>query len=356
MQRISYLALLVFGCTSVARAVPQLPTIDWEVSADGGGTWASDLTISSAQTIKIRSRLRWSGDGLGVKFVNFDVWITDPEIPSNIVRSLIPPGNTQQVVFTRLSETSGKIDVQGDSAAPGAGSQWVRIGQDTPANLGAAFNSSNPVELMSFDFTIPPGIEWRNFQIGSIQSGVLLQAVQIYVTATGGTTGGTFNRADVGVNACTVRFQPTADPPTITIHQQPVSQGVCFGQGATFNVVATTTAPPLQYRWLYPENIHVWIDGPSISSTGLYEPAPFVFVGGQFTCLVTDAAGTIASQTASISLNRADIDMNGYIDIDDYHLFVIEFLAGNAAADWNLDQSIDIFDYLEFLDRFNAGC
>ncbi len=359
MQLLPLTALLVFGCTAVAHGLPQAPFIDWEVSVDGGMTWTSEATIVHPQTIKIRSSLRWSGDGLGVKFVNFDAWISgvmSTGSPSNIVRAIVPPGDTQQIVFTRLSEFDGKVDVQGDTAAPGNGPQWIRMGQDSPENLGAAFNTANPIELMSYDFAVAPGTDWRYFEFGSVQSSVNLQSVQIYDTPRGVTIGGAFSRQNVGMNSCRLRFRPLAYPPTITIHQQPMTQSVCFGHSATFTVVATTTAPPLQYVWSYPDDITVSINGSSISSNGLWEPFPFWFAGGQFVCYITDAAGTVVSETAHLLYNRADQDMNGWIDIEDYYFFLNDFSAGTEAGDWNRDQEIDLFDYLDFLEQYVSGC
>lgn len=52
----------------------------------------------------------------------------------------------------------------------------------------------------------------------------------------------------------------------------------------------------------------------------------------------------------------ADFNLDGTIDFFDYLDFVAAFSAGGAAADFNADATIDFFDYLDFVAAFSSGC
>jgi hypothetical protein len=52
----------------------------------------------------------------------------------------------------------------------------------------------------------------------------------------------------------------------------------------------------------------------------------------------------------------ADFNDDQIVDLFDYLDFVQEFATTSAAADFNRDGVIDIFDYLDFVQAFAAGC
>ncbi len=52
----------------------------------------------------------------------------------------------------------------------------------------------------------------------------------------------------------------------------------------------------------------------------------------------------------------ADFNLDGTIDFFDYLDFVDAFSSGDPSADFNNDTSLDFFDYLDFVDAFSAGC
>jgi uncharacterized protein YjiK len=53
---------------------------------------------------------------------------------------------------------------------------------------------------------------------------------------------------------------------------------------------------------------------------------------------------------------RADIDGNDLLDLFDFLEFVNLFNAGDLAADFDGNELLDLFDFLEFVNQFNAGC
>ena len=58
---------------------------------------------------------------------------------------------------------------------------------------------------------------------------------------------------------------------------------------------------------------------------------------------------------AATSCN-ADYNLDSSVDFFDYLDFVNDFAAGLAAADFNGDHVVDFFDYLDFVQAFSSGC
>ncbi len=56
------------------------------------------------------------------------------------------------------------------------------------------------------------------------------------------------------------------------------------------------------------------------------------------------------------SLCEADVDGNGSLDIFDFLEFQNRFVSGDARADFDESGAIDLFDFLAFQDAFAAGC
>ncbi len=89
---------------------------------------------------------------------------------------------------------------------------------------------------------------------------------------------------------------PTAVPPSITEH--PANKTAMIGQSASFNVAASGTGPML-YRW---QKNGANIDG----ATGAAYTLPAVAMsdnGATFRCIVSNAAGSATSNTATLTVN-----------------------------------------------------
>src|SRR5882762_9578897 len=103
----------------------------------------------------------------------------------------------------------------------------------------------------------------------------------------------TSNAATLTVNAA---------PVTPSITTQPASQTVTAGQTATFSVTASGTAP-LSYQWR--KNGAVVSSGPSASYT---TPATIATdTGAQFTVAVSNSAGSMTSNAATLTVNAAPV-------------------------------------------------
>ena len=137
-----------------------------------------------------------------------------------------------------------------------------------------------------------------------------------YTTAatTSADSGSTF---DVVVNnsagsvtstAATLTVTAAAVAPTITT--QPANQTVTAGQTATFSVTATGTAP-LSYQW---QKNGANITG--ATSAGYTTPATTAAdSGSKFDVVVSNTAGSVTSNAASLTVNAATSGMFGHISI-----------------------------------------
>src|SRR5439155_10324351 len=97
-------------------------------------------------------------------------------------------------------------------------------------------------------------------------------------------------------NPATLTVNPAPVPPTITT--QPASQTVTAGQTATFSVAATGTAP-LNYQW---QKNGVAISG-ATTVTYTTPPTTTADSGAQFTVVVTNGAGSVTSNPATLTVN-----------------------------------------------------
>ena len=100
-----------------------------------------------------------------------------------------------------------------------------------------------------------------------------------------------------------------ATAPSITA--QPANQTVTAGQTATFSVVATGTAP-LSYQWLQDNTA---ING-ATSSSYTTPPTMMANSGEQFLVQVSNTAGSISSNTATLTVNA---NSGGSTDVVTHH-------------------------------------
>src|SRR5204862_96211 len=101
-------------------------------------------------------------------------------------------------------------------------------------------------------------------------------------------------------NAAALTVSSAQGPPTIT--RQPASQTVTAGQRANFTVTATGTAP-LSYQW---QKNGTAIGGATAAS--YTTPATTVADNGnQFTVVVSNAAGSVTSNAAALTVNSVPV-------------------------------------------------
>lgn len=202
----------VSGIAAVAAALPQAPVLTWTVSTDGGTTWTNNAVLAAAGSVMVRGQLSWGDSGAGAVGIGAAVCSFDgamgglvaTDSADTIVKGLVPVADAQTLAFTSFG-TTGKIDVNTDAAAAGAGTGWANTGQGTPLASGSGFNANNPVTVMTYNFNIT-GAD-HTATLGAIMNGTANQAVRIYLTQAGGTSGGgQFSRAGVTVQTATVEL------------------------------------------------------------------------------------------------------------------------------------------------------
>ena len=99
-------------------------------------------------------------------------------------------------------------------------------------------------------------------------------------------------------NAATLTVSATAVAPSIT--SQPASQTVTVGQTATFTVVASGTAP-LSYRWMKGGTTILGATSSSYTTPATTSADN----GSQFTVVVSNIAGNVTSNAATLTVNPA---------------------------------------------------
>jgi uncharacterized protein YjiK len=89
--------------------------------------------------------------------------------------------------------------------------------------------------------------------------------------------------------------------------------------------------------------------------SSLSDSAEGVTIDGQGTIYVCDESPTLFVLRPKGGC-RADIDGNGALELFDFLGFVNLFNAGDAAADFDGNGLLELFDFLGFVNEFNAGC
>ncbi len=170
------------------------------------------------------------------------------------------------------------------------------------------------------------------------------------------------NYADAGNYSCTLTsacgtatsiaatLTVQSDCPVPEILSHPVDVVTILGQSASFEVSATSNTE-FHYQWLLEGNE---IFGATDSRFDIEE----VTVGdiGMYECVVTNDCGSVTGNAAFLSVCRPDFNHDQTVDFFDYLDFVDAFANALPSADFNRDGVLDFFDYLDFVDAFSTGC
>jgi hypothetical protein len=139
----------------------------------------------------------------------------------------------------------------------------------------------------------------------------------------------------------------------IAITQQPQSAVGCSGGSVQFTVAATGTSPT--YQWQFNNSN---IEG---ANAATYTVSP-INAGsvGSYRCVISNSCGSVNSTAATFTLSQnccpADFNRDDFVDFFDYLDFVTAFQDGLDGGDFNQDGFIDFFDYLDFTEAFEVGC
>ena len=161
-----------------------------------------------------------------------------------------------------------------------------------------------------------------------------------------------------------------------TISQHPASVSMCGTTTSEFSIVAAGTQG-IQYRWQWRRgDLQPWstiVEGPNLingqaaflaagSGTSAlrlrYLSGTFAAEGAirNVQCTASNQCGIQISNTAVVAGCAADFNCDQVVDLFDYLDFVQEFVITSDIADFDGDGTVDFFDYLEFLSAFSAPC
>lgn len=105
------------------------------------------------------------------------------------------------------------------------------------------------------------------------------------------------------------KIKAMTTPPAITV--QPTSQTVTEGKTATFTVAATGTEP-LSYQWQQNMNGSGWTDiTGETDTTYTTEKTTMDMNGTQYRCVVSNSAGSVQSDAATLTVNAATVSVTG---------------------------------------------
>ncbi|MCX6927195.1 MAG: immunoglobulin domain-containing protein, partial [Verrucomicrobia bacterium] len=171
----------------------------------------------------------------------------------------------------------------------------------TPPASQTVFTGANVTFTVSASGTPPLSYQWQKDTVniaGANVSSLTLSSVtatdagsyRVVVTNTAGS---------VTSAAATLIVNPAPTPPIIT--SQPVSQSVNAGANVSFTVAASGTAP-LSYQWR--KNA---VAIPGATGTALNLTAVTTANAGSYNVVVTNAAGSVTSDTATLVVTQTTV-------------------------------------------------
>ncbi len=203
MKTFAWVALAT-GLTNSALA--QSGTATWQVSTDGGATWASDATLNAPQAVKVRLRMGWENIPNAICFAGsqFDAFILTASAGDTVSDIARPPGFNffpQTLGATRYSQGI-KLDSTFDSAPPGVGSGWIAPGQNTPNAVTP--DTSNPATVFTYTLNLDATSGTRT--IRNIFAGATGRALKVYINPFGAQA--QISSGQVTINTATITVIP----------------------------------------------------------------------------------------------------------------------------------------------------
>lgn len=221
MKKLIALAALA-GAAAVANAQDVgIGKFTWEVSLDGGATWAGgvvDIDPSNASVL-VRARALWDGTNGMYAFAGaqFDALVTtaspNGDTAGNFVRISNGVNTAQTIVATRFGNVL-KIDDARDTLGPGLGTRGVFPGQLVENFAGTNFTSANPVTIFQYELFIDHTDETDRLLsetfIAPSGGNTIDRVMRIYTSPTGGQNTPVTTR-----NNAVLRYIPT--PATLAL-------------------------------------------------------------------------------------------------------------------------------------------
>lgn len=221
MKKLIALAALA-GAAAVANAQDVgTGKFTWEVSTDGGSTWAGGVVFidPSNASVLVRARAMWDGTNGMYAFggAQFDALVTttaaNGDTAGNFSRISNGVNTAQTIVATRFGNVL-KIDDARDTLGPGLGTRGVFPGQLAENFAGTNFTTANPATIFQYELFID-----HNDQDDRVLSEAFIaptggntvdRVMRIYTTPSGGQ-----NTPVTSRNGAIIRYIPT--PATLAL-------------------------------------------------------------------------------------------------------------------------------------------
>lgn len=149
--------------------------------------------------------------------------------------------------------------------------------------------------------------------------------------------------------------RPGCDTGTPTIITQPTDTSAWLG--AATDLYCEAESDP-NYGELFYQWRHESVDLPGEDNPRLELDPITPESAGTYTCILRNDCGFVMSYSAHLTVISCDADYNkdNAIDFFDYLDFVGDFADGKFWADFNDDGILDFFDYLDYVSAFANGC
>lgn len=270
---------------TAAAAGNPTPTVQWQVSADGGASWA-DVGGATSGSYSFTASTAQNGYRYRAMFTNAaGVATTDVATLTVSAAPVAPTITTHPASQSAVAGTEVTF-IASASGSPTPTVQWQvsTNGGESWANVGGATSSS------------------YSFTTSGSESGYEYRAA--YTNATGSAT----------TNAATLTVStPDAAP---TVSTQPSNQTIYSGGSATFTAVAAGTPSPT-VQWQVSTNAGAsWGNVAGATSTTLSFYANIGASGWQYRAVFTNLAGSVTTAAATLTVladGPTSPDWSGYV-------------------------------------------
>lgn len=209
------LATLLISAAMTASAVAQSGTATWQVSADDGATWSSNIQLTQEASVRVRVLFSWSDipNAYGFAGSLFDGVILGAAASDSVSDIRRPsPFNFSNSLLVATRYVDGiKIDKSDDLALPGQGTGWVNPGQSSPDVGPPFFSSSNPAAV--FTYTLQVSSDQGTRTISNVFRDTGLFALSVYTSNAGAQL--RFNPDQVTLNTATITVIPSPAAATL---------------------------------------------------------------------------------------------------------------------------------------------
>jgi hypothetical protein len=300
----------------------------------GNGFTSTGLSLNNGATITGNGALQLTDGGVDEKrSAFFTTQVSVQSFTNNFTFQLTNPNadgftfTIQAIGPTALGTWGGGLGYAHIGSSVAVGFQLFASGQETSLT-GDWTNGASPDATPGTSTT---GIDLRSSDVMSVHmtyDGTTLswtitdtatgksftQSVAINIPAfTGNTAYVGFTGASGGMTAVqdilTWTFTPGSSPVPPSITTQPGNQTVTVGQTATFSVVATGTAP-LSYQWQQNTGTGFVAISGATSSRYTTPPTSSSNSGNTFNVIVTNSAGSVTSNAATLKVNNTPSTVN----------------------------------------------